>query len=172
MADHTLFGSPSKPRPVPGSSSPHGSLGRSSAVACSASRAEPTGRHASPAPAPLAGTPPIPQIPTPSQLHAGSAIPLAGPSSGPSGQGPGGSEISAALQGSFARSPPRFAAPVHHENVDHYKALDWRQSQIPRVDSVQSGMNENPEVVKRYLVQAPGDEGTSAPRFPNPFSRS
>jgi proton-coupled amino acid transporter len=136
-------------------------------------RAASTARLASPVPSgQLSGTPNVRQIPTPSQpatRSPGSLTPLAGIAPAPSLPGPGVSALAAALSNSIGSPPPRFGTPplrplspatagAHIQTSgpqSNYGSFDAR----PR--SVQGGHGwagpsayEDPEIVKRHLVQA------------------
>lgn len=173
MSGQSHTSSPARPRLVPSSSSLENSRGRSPAVE-PVSRATSTGRLAS-SPAASSSTvaaPPIPQVPTPRQFGAGNQTPLAGAEGSNSLPGPGHSALAAALQGSLGRSPPRFGTPPRLEtpslqplapaaagaalqdsgNQSTSGSLDTRSVQGAH-DWAPPAPNEDPEVVKRHLVQ-------------------
>ena len=172
MSGQRHASSAARPRPVPSSSSPEGSRGRSPAVD---SRATSIARLVSSPAASNGNFPPpsVSQVPTPSQLNTGTQSPLAGAEGSNSLPGPGHSVLAAALQGSFGRSPPRFGTPPRFEtpslqplapaaagealqssgNQSTYGSLDTRSVQGAH-DWIPSAPNEDPEVVKRHLVQA------------------
>ncbi|KAF2750013.1 hypothetical protein M011DRAFT_397519 [Sporormia fimetaria CBS 119925] len=144
----------SQPRAVPSSSR---DSGRDS-PARSASQA----RQGSPAPSslPQGATPPVRQIPVPSQLASEepstSETPLPGRDI-PQGSLPAGkSALSSALRDSFGRSPPRFGTPpVRPLSPDqgtssmrapstHYGSFDDR-ARSP-------GPYEDPEIIRRHLA--------------------
>ena len=169
MTSHRSASSPSRPRPVPGSSTPDASGSRSPAVK-SSSRTAFTARLASPVPSSNgAGTPNIRQVPIPDQILGGTESPLAGAESSSSRPGPGRSALAAALQNSVERSPSRFGTPPIRsaspggqespprgtENQAHYGSLEAVDNQgFGRKHRRSSlGPNEDPEVVKRHLVQ-------------------
>jgi proton-coupled amino acid transporter len=164
-------GSFSRPLPVPISCSPGSARAHSSGSPIP--RAASTARLASPVPSgQLSGTPNVRQIPTPSQpatRSPGSLTPLAGIAPAPSLPGPGVSALAAALSNSIGSPPPRFGTPplrplspatagAHIQTSgpqSNYGSFDAR----PR--SVQGGHGwagpsayEDPEIVKRHLVQA------------------
>ena len=173
MSGHRHAPSPARPRPVPRTSSSGDSRGRSPAIE-PVSRATSTARLAV-SPAASSGpsvAPPIPQVPTPSQLNTANQTPLAGAESSGSLPGPGHSALAAALQGSFGKSPPSFGTPPRFEtpslqpltpttagatlqgsgNQSTYGSLDTRSVQGAH-GWASPTPNENPEVVKRHLVQ-------------------
>ena len=138
------------------------------------SRATSTARLAS-SPAASSGTsalPTVPQVPTPSQVNTESQTPLAGAECSNSLPGPGQSALAAALQGSLGGSPPRFGTPPRFEtpslqplspaaagaalqgsgNHSTYGSLDTRSVQGTH-GWAPPAPNEDPEVVKRHLVQ-------------------
>jgi proton-coupled amino acid transporter len=162
--------SSSRAQPVPISSSPGPTRGRSEGSP--APRAASTARLASPVPSSqLAGTPTLRQIPTPGHVAAGSPgslTPLAGAVPTSSLPGPGVSALAAALSNSLGQPPPRFGTPplrplspatagahIQASGVQsNYGSFDTR----PR--SVQGGHGwagptayEDPEIIKRHLVQ-------------------
>ena len=120
------------------------------------------------------GSPPIRQVPAQSQLNSESHTPLAGTGTSQSIPGPGQSALAAALQGSFGRSPPRFGTPPLRPLSPStagaalqatglqttYGSFDSRSGQDGqrRVSGVP---NEDPEVVKRHLVQPPNLDGVN-----------
>ena len=167
---------PSKPRPVPGSH-PTGVPGTGSPASESASRTTSTARLASPVPSGSGtgtGTPTIRQVPTPDQLNTGTQTPLAGAEASSSLSGPGRSALATALQGSFGRSPPRFGTPPIRSYAPESPGATPQASEQQTAYgsfSAQSnhgaqGPNEDPEVVKRHLVQPSYLEGQGEqPRF-------
>lgn len=132
-------------------------------------RAESIARLASP----VRGTPPpAPPARNGAQV-GGDAAPLAGPGASPSG--PGVSALAAALSNSIGTSPPRFGTPPARGAAEQQQ-----QQQPPRAQSPAPGLMsttpattnygsfdnrggrgayEDPEVVKRHLVQ-PSDAGS------------
>ena len=172
MAAQRNTASPSRPRPVPSSSSPDASRGRSPPVE-STPRANSIARLASPvASFGAQGSPPIRQVPTPNQYNSGSHTPLADAGTSESIAGPGQSALAAALQGSFGRSPPRFGTPPLRPlspsaagaalqgsgGQSTYGSFDNRPGQGgPR--RVSGTPNEDPRVVKRHLVQPSNLDG-------------
>lgn len=125
-------------------------------------RAESTARLASP----VRGTPPQ-APPLRNGVQAGDAAPLAGPGASPAG--PGVSALAAALSNSIGTSPPRFGTPPVRGTAEQPPRA---QSPVPGVplsstpptnygsfDNRSRGAYEDPEVVKRHLVQ-PSDAGS------------
>lgn len=174
MSGQRKKSSPSRPRPVPSSSSPVASRGRSPAAE-STPRATSIARLASPvASFGAQGSPPIRQVPAPSHLNNESHTPLAGTGTSQSIPGPGQSALAAALQGSFGRSPPRFGTPPLRPLSPNtagsalqgsglqttYGSFDSRSGQggSRRISAVP---NEDPKVVKRHLVQPPNVDGVN-----------
>ena len=166
MAGQRNTASPSRPRPVPSSSSPDASRGRSP-PAESTPRATSIARLASPvASFGAQGSPPVRQVPTPSNFNSGSHTPLAETAASHSTPGPGHSALAAALQGSFGRSPPKFGTPplrplspstagaaLQGSGVQTtYGSFDSRPGQGGQ-RRVSGTPNEDPRVVKRHLVQ-------------------
>ena len=172
MAGQDNTTSLSRPRPVPQSSSPDASRGRSP-PAESTPRATSIARLASPVASFAAqGSPPVRQVPVPSHLSSESHTPLAGTGTTESIPGPGYSALAAALQGSFGRSPPKFGTPPLRPLSPGTAGAALQGSGVQTTygsfDSrpVQSGQrrvsgtpNEDPRVVKRHLVQ-PSDSDT------------
>ncbi|KAL3428291.1 amino acid transporter [Phlyctema vagabunda] len=159
--------SSARPLPVPLSSSPSSSRGRSTSN--SVPRAASTARLASPVP--VSGTPPVRQIPTPSQAGteaSGGLTPLAGATPSSYTPGPGISALAAALSNSFGASPPRFGTPplrpispttaaaqIQPSGVQsNYGSFDTRSRSVQGAPGW-AGPNtfEDPEIVKRHLVQ-------------------
>ena len=164
--------SPSRPRPVPSSSSPETVRGRSPSAEYTP-RATSIARLAPPvASFGAQGSPPIRQIPTPSQLNSESHTPLAGTGTAQSILGPGNSALAAALQGSFGRSPPRFGTPPIRPLSPNttgaalqgsgpqttYGSFDNRSGQNGQ-RRVSGAPNEDPKVVKKHLVQTTDLDG-------------
>lgn len=175
MSGQRNTSSPSRPRPVPSSSSPGATRGRSP-PAESTPRATSIARLASPvASFGAQGSPPIRQIPAPSQLNSGSHTPLAGAGASQPLPGPGHSALAAALQGSFGRSPPRFGTPPLRPLSPStagaalqgsgpqttYGSFDSRSGQggQRRTSGAPNPPNEDPKVVKRHLVQPSNLDG-------------
>ena len=164
--------SPSRPRPVPKSSSSGPSRGRSP-PAESTSRATSIARLASPVGALGAqGSPPIRQVPAPSQSNSESYTPLDGAGTSQSIPGPGQSALATALQTSFGRSPPRFGTPPTRTLSPSTRGAALQgsgaQTTYGSFDSKSgqgaqrriSGLpNEDPKVVKRHLVQPSTHDG-------------
>lgn len=169
MSDQRHNNSPSRPRPVPSSTSTPISRGRSPA-ADSYSRA--TARLQS---SPNASTHAF------NSRHASTPgrdiqPPLAGPGDPALVSGPGQSALAAALHNTFGRSPPRFGTPprldsntltpksptvagaayVRNGPQSTFGSFDARSSQAPNASGPTP--TENPEVVRRHLVQAGGNE--------------
>ncbi|KAL8799878.1 MAG: hypothetical protein Q9182_005561 [Xanthomendoza sp. 2 TL-2023] len=180
-----MSGQRSRPRPVPTSPSPSQSRGHSPA-ADSASRAASIARLArSPAASTeQSGTPAARR--TPAALHAspGDYTPLAGAEGSHSISGPGQSALAAALHGSFA-TPPRFGTPPRHSTPNlptfsanagtnlpasglqsTYGSFDTRSAQGPH-----SRPSEDPEVVKRHLVQPSKAGSIDAGRSPTQIAK-
>ena len=166
MADGEDVPPKSRSRPVPRTNSSNNSNARSP-IAGSGSRNTSTARLASPVPSSAgAGTPAIRQASTSSQLHTGTQTPLAGANPGTSLPGPGRSALAAALQGTFGASPPRFGTPPQRphspptagtalrglEQQSNYGSFDTQIVQGNRQE-VQTRPVEDPEIVKRHLVQ-------------------
>ncbi len=175
MSTQRHISSPSRPRPVPNSPSQHVSRGRSPGTE-SASRANSIARLASPI-ASAQGTPPLRQVPTPTQLNTESHTPLAGAEGSHSTPGPGQSALATALQGTFGRSPPRFGTPpvrplsppaagaalygsVPSVPQTTYGSFESRSGRVPP-RRASGAPNEDPRVVKRHLVQPANLEGAS-----------
>ncbi|KAL8749641.1 MAG: hypothetical protein Q9199_007562 [Rusavskia elegans] len=163
-----MSGQRSRPRPVSSSPSPTHSRGRSPA-ADSASRATSIARLAlSPtASTGPSGTPAARRTPVAGHAsHQGAHTPLAGAEGSHSTSGPGQSALAAALQGSFG-SPPKFGTPPRHStptiptpSANAHTAFppSGRQSTYGSFDArstqaSQSRPSEDPEVVRRHLVQ-------------------
>ena len=169
MSDQRHTTSPSRPRPVPSSTSPPISRGRSPA-ADSYSRA--TARLQS---SPSASTHAF------NSRHASTSgrdiqAPLAGPGDPAMLSGPGQSALAAALHNTFGRSPPRFGTPprldsstltpksptaagaayVRNGPQSTFGSFDARSSHA--LNASGSTPTENPEVVRRHLVQAGGND--------------
>ncbi len=172
MSGSRSTSSPSRPRPVPSSSSPGGSRGRSP-PAESTPRATSIARLASPVPSYGAqGSPPVRQVPAPNHLSSGNHTPLAGTGVSQSIPGPGNSALAAALQGSFLRDPPRYGTPplrpqspttvgaaLQGSGVQTtYGSFDSRSGQGGQ-RRISGAPNEDPKVVKRHLVQPSNLDG-------------
>lgn len=161
--------SSARPLPVPMSSSPGSFRGRS--LGTSVPRATTIARLASPVPSQGAvGTPPPPgpgrTSPGPSQT--GNLTPLAGAGPTSSLPGPGISALAAALSNSLGTSPPKFGTPpvrAGSPSFSHQLPLPNPNSNYGSFDtnsrSVQGAPGwagpttyEDPEIVKRHLVQA------------------
>ncbi|TVY25517.1 Vacuolar amino acid transporter [Lachnellula hyalina] len=167
--------SSSRPLPVPMSSSPGSNRGRSSGSPLP--RAASTARLASPVPSQsTVGTPQVRQIPTPSQIGnetqtSGNITPLAGPAPHSSLPGPGVSALAAALSNSFGHSPPKFGTPPLRPLSPGTAGKDLPQSSGPQSNygsfdargrsiqgapgSIAQNAYEDPDIVKRHLVQPP-----------------
>ncbi len=133
-------------------------------------RATSTARLASPVPpASSVASPSVRQVPTPSQLitgQSGEQTPLPGAEGSTSLPGPGQSALAAALQNSFGRSPPRFGTPplralspptagaalIGSGQHSNYGSFENRSVQGAS-GWVAPAALEDPEVVKRHLVQ-------------------
>ncbi|KAI1375214.1 vacuolar amino acid transporter 3 [Hypoxylon crocopeplum] len=154
---------PGGPLGVPLSSSP-GSL-RSRTYGTSVPRADVTARLASPVPSHAFGTPPTqrPQAANrDSEENASNLGPLAG--AGQSTAGPGVSALAAALSNSIGTSPPRFGTPPIRSSSPAGTASGLQPSITPTnygsfdarsryLQNGGSGAYEDPEIVKRHLVQ-------------------
>ncbi|KAI0470843.1 transmembrane amino acid transporter protein-domain-containing protein [Xylariaceae sp. FL0804] len=153
---------PGAPRDVPMSTSP-GSF-RSRNYGASVPRADATARLASPIPSQTFGTPPSHRSasPTPGSSAApGNAGALAG--AGPSSAGPGVSALAAALSDSGGPAP-RFGTPPGRSHSPaaagsfqqmsttptNYGSFDARSKYL---QGGGTGAYEDPEIVKRHLVQ-------------------
>lgn len=174
MSGQRNTSSPSRPRPVPSSSTPGTIRGRSPPPE-SNPRATSTAKLASPVPSLGAhGSPPTRQVPTPSQLHSQSHTPLAGTGIPQSIPGPGQSALAAALQSSFGRSPPRFGTPPLRPPSPStagaalqgsgpqttYGSFDSRSGQGGQ-RRTSAAPHEDPKIVKRHLVQPPNLDGVN-----------
>ncbi|KAI0381859.1 transmembrane amino acid transporter protein-domain-containing protein [Hypomontagnella monticulosa] len=163
---------PGGPLGVPLSSSP-GSF-RSRNYASSVPRADVTARLASPVPSQLAlGTSPSQRSQAANrdgQESVENVGPLAG--AGQSSTGPGVSALAAALSNSIGTSPPRFGTPPIRSSSPVGTASGLQASATPTnygsfearsryLQGGGSGAYEDPEIVKRHLVQ-PTDAGDSA----------
>ncbi|KAL1638505.1 hypothetical protein SLS58_008833 [Diplodia intermedia] len=158
----------SQPRPVPVGRSSPSDRGRSPAEG-SISRVTSTRRLGSPVPSfGVAGSPRVPQVPTPQQLQAGdvpeSRTPLAGLEPGKSSlPGPGESALANALKGSFGGSPPRFGTPPVRAASPGPENLNLPRTNYGSFNSQQvgspSGRLEDHEIVRRHLVG--GGNGSS-----------
>lgn len=164
--------SPARPRAVPASSSPPHHSRALSPPADSTSRATSIAR--------LTSSPAAPSISTPASNKAETEknAPLAGAGGQLSGSGPGQSSLAAALQ-AFGRSPPRFGTPSRNdtppprpispvapgitshgsEQPSLYGSFDTRSMQGARGRS-SPVPNENPDIVKRHLVQSSDLDGS------------
>ena len=170
--------SPSRPRPVPGASNSSDNLesGRASPIPSSQSRYASISRLTTPIPSNQATGAPTPDSRRPSQLPYDSQSSLAGVGSQNSLPGPGKSALAAALEGAYGKSPPRFGtpptralspAPAASGKVSQsvgqrspYGSFDVRQGRLPEKPST-TGLNEDPNVVRRHLVQSPDHAGRS-----------
>jgi proton-coupled amino acid transporter len=170
--------SSSRPLPVPMSSSPGSARGRSYG---SVPRAASTARLASPVPSQsVSGTPTLRQIPPPgspgrASIVDGSLAPLAGgPSTAASLPGPGISALAAALSNSIGTSPPRLGTPplrpLSPSAVGRELQGSGPQSNYGSFSRSIQGAHgytgpsayEDPDIIRRHLVQAPsttGEEG-------------
>ncbi|KAF3069022.1 Vacuolar amino acid transporter 3 [Daldinia childiae] len=138
----------------------------------SAPRADVTARLASPVPSHAFGTPPSqrPQGVARSEENIENVGPLAG--AGQSSMGPGVSALAAALSNSIGTSPPRFGTPPIRSSSPAGTASGLQPSITPtnygsfdaRSRNIQggaSGAYEDPEIIKRHLVQ-PTDAADSS----------
>ncbi|MCJ1339051.1 neutral amino acid transporter [Bachmanniomyces sp. S44760] len=164
MAERRSNSNPTRPLPVPNTQSSSVPRGQSPAAE-SASRSTSIARLVSPVPSANHGTPPVRQVPTPSRLNnTGTQTPLAGAEASTSAVGPGQSALSAALQGTFGKSPPRFGTPpirplspatagfvLNTGNQPNSTYGSFEPSSLSGRGV--AGPSEDPEVVKRHLVQ-------------------
>ncbi|KAI4160517.1 MAG: hypothetical protein L6R39_000223 [Caloplaca ligustica] len=177
-----MSGQRSNPRPVPSTPSPSNSRSRSPA-ADSASRATSIARLALSPTASVGptGTPAGRRTSGPATL--GTHTPLAGAGGSTNASGPGQSALAAALQGSFG-SPSRFGTPPRYSTPNlptapsnpatlpasgpptTFGSFDARSTQgfPPRP-------NEDPEVVRRHLVQPPKSGSCSGRQSPARFGK-
>lgn len=183
MSTQRHTSSPSRPRPVPSPASPPSSRGRSP-VADSYSRAASTARlQSSPNTSSNAFNSRQASIAGP---QAGDTeAPLAGAGDPAAATGPGQSALAAALHGTFGRSPPRFGTPSRLDSnplraksptaagaayvksgpQSTYGSFDTRSTQAHH--GAVPAPTENPEVVRRHLVQAGGTEETDDRMLPS-----
>ena len=177
MAAGSISPAPSEPRQVPRANASTVSGSRSPvAGSTSHSRTTSIARLASPVPSGIGvGTPVIRQIPTPDQLHNGTQTPLAGVDAEKSIHGPGKSALAAALQGAYGKSPPRYGTPPlrpssplaanaawqSSEQQNYYGSFDTKLSH-DSPGPVHHTPNEDPEIVKRHLVQQSDIGGTDS----------
>lgn len=155
--------SPTRPRPVPLSSSPSSGGGRSLRTE-SDSRATSTARLASPVPsAGVRGGNLGQQAPTASMASTGNHTPLPGAEGSPLPPGPGHSALAAAFRGSLGTSPPRFGTPPTR-TISPPPAVQGSgpQTTFGSFESksgngvgrrVSNTPYEDPKIVKRHLVQ-------------------
>ncbi|KAF2405547.1 hypothetical protein EJ06DRAFT_502877 [Trichodelitschia bisporula] len=125
------------------------------------SRATSIARLGSPVPSAQIGTPPVRQIPTPSQLantqHSGTQTPLAGlEGTSIPVSGPGESALANALRGSFGASPPRFG-PAPNRPLSPVSAATGSRAPRSNYGSFDQragspALHENLEIVKRHLA--------------------
>ena len=175
--------SPSRPRPVPGASDSSSVIesGRGSPLPGSQSRYASISRLATPVPSNLPTGAPTPDSRQPSQLPNDTQLPLAGVEGQNSLPGPGKSALAAALEGAYGKSPPKFGTPPARglspiprdgENVAQsmgrqspFGSVDVREGRLHERPS-RTGLNEDPDIVRRHLVQSPdhGARSTSSVR--------
>lgn len=160
-----------EPQPIPGTRSPPVGDDRDFG-----SRATSTARLASPVPS--SAMSPTPQIPTPPpEFQNSHHAPLAGLNSGSPNQGPGRSALAAAVQGYYARSPPRHGTPharvsspglSHHVSSRDLGTPPITDTTRERRESDAISVQEDPDIISRHLVQYPGEvsraERNSIPR--------
>ena len=170
--------SPSRPRPVPGASDSSSVLesGQGSPLPGSQSRYASISRLATPIPShPVTGAP-TPDSRRPSQLPNDAQLPLAGAGGQNSLPGPGRSALAAALEGAYGKSPHKLGtpsarglSPISGEGGQVSQSMG-RQSPLGSVDIRQgrllerpsrTGLNEDPDIVRRHLVQSPNHTGRS-----------
>lgn len=158
----------SRGRRVSGSASSEANRGRAT-LGESPSRASSTARLASPVPSagPVA-SPPIRQVPTPSQLETGNQTPLSGRGGSASVSGPRPSALAAALRGEYGGSPPHSGTPPLRSlsptvagasmqgNGAHtdYGSFGARSPHGVQERSSSTPI-ENAEIIRRHLVQNP-----------------
>lgn len=166
--------SPSRdPLNIPRSASPSSAVRQYGA---SVPRADATARLASPVPShQFPGTPPAPPRPINGAESAravgngpsGHATPPLAGAGGSSGQGPGVSALAAALGNSVGASPPRHGTPPVRPGTPPVRPASPSAAQVPLSGTPQTtygsfdsrprnagpGAYEDPEIVKRHLVQ-------------------
>ena len=170
MASQRQEPPPSQPKAVPGASNQASE--DDSHIAGSASREASTARLAFvPASVGNNGTPAVRQIPMPSQMASETDTPLAGATDDSFSQGPGRSALAAALETRYGRSPPRFGTPPVrpispteatelHQERGRYDSLSGQSPN--RGVEPSSRPTEDPEIIKRHLVQPPARDSSTA----------
>ncbi|KIV78487.1 hypothetical protein PV11_10199 [Exophiala sideris] len=147
----------------------------SSPVPSTHSRHASIARLSSPVPSQRFSTPPVQQVPTPQQIATDKTdVPLPKLDTVGSLPGPGQSALSTALASSASRTPPRARTPpvldaASRQSIANASAGLGNHERIPRSNygSFAEGREmagspaatENPEVVKRHLVQP--DQGSN-----------
>ncbi|KAJ2904024.1 putative vacuolar amino acid transporter [Zalerion maritima] len=150
----------------PLSTSPAPSAPRLGSISGSVPRILSTARLASsPVPGGRIGSPPVRSgTPPVADSDNGSIAPSVGPAPGPAG--PGVSALAAALSNSIGTSPPRMGTPpvrtmspglvsnqlLRGATPTNYGSLDQRSGRLTPV-SAGTGAFENPEIIRRHLVQ-------------------
>ncbi|KAH8820069.1 transmembrane amino acid transporter protein-domain-containing protein [Xylogone sp. PMI_703] len=159
----------SRPLAVPMSSSPGSVRGRS--LSSSVPRATSTARLASPVPSHgQVGTPPVTTSGRASPRLPGNLTPLPGAGPTTSVPGPGISALAAALSNSLGTTPPKLGTPPlrtdspsssnHQLQLpapnSNYGSFDTKGSRLVQGSPGWTGPSayEDPEIVKRHLVQA------------------
>ncbi len=162
--ERSITPQPGGPLGVPISSSPGSFRGRT--YSTSVPRADVTARLASPVPSQAFGTPPT-QRSQPANRDNGESAESSGPLAGAAGQssmGPGVSALAAALSNSIGTSPPRFGTPPVRSSSPVGTTSGLQPSMTPtnygsfearsrHLQNGGSGAYEDPEIVKRHLVQ-------------------
>ena len=125
------------------------------------------------------------QAPTPGQPNGNSNTPLAGTEGPGSISGPGQSALAAALQSAYGRSPPSFGTPPRLDTShlrpkspatagatylksgpqSTYGSFEGRS--VQGLQGLPPAPNENPEVVKRHLVQPHDPDAAHEPSLPS-----
>lgn len=147
------------PFDIPRSASPGSFRSGPRSFGTSVPRAGSTARLASPLPQP--GTSPSGRTRDLQQGDGGSTIgeitPLPGVTGPATGIGPGTSALAAALSNSLGASPPRFGTPPVRAQSPSAASAQNLQSATPTnygsFDNRSRGVYEDPEIVKRHLVQ-------------------
>ena len=167
------------PSRKPGEASPRSASPASRSYSTSVPRADLTARLASPVPQqfgtpPARGASPAPRPSSRPQISDDNLAPLPGPST--SVQGPGVSALAAALSNSLGQSPPRRGTPSVRLGTPprsqspaaligrgsgpptNYGSFDSRTRPVLGT----SAPFEDPEIVKRHLVQPPDNENDAS----------
>lgn len=147
------------PLEIPRSASPGSFRSGPRSYGTSVPRADATARLASPIP--QLGTPTSGRFREAQQSETASTVgdiaPLPGVSGPATGIGPGTSALAAALSNSLGASPPRFGTPPVRPQSPSASSAQNLQSATPTnygsFDNRARGAYEDPEIVKRHLVQ-------------------